>query len=438
MSNRKVRPQYSRAGSALDIGHSLFEIAQQKRVDDTVRILMLAHRIPYPPHTGDKVRAYYVARHLAKRHDLTLAFPIDDRDDWSGLDPLREEVGDIEFAGLWKHWGMFKGCVGLAFGRPVTLCCFASRRLRARIARRLQESVYDLVYVSSAAMAQYVEGERTIPAVMDFVDVDSDKWTQYGRRARPPLTWVYRTEGRRLQAYEARVARWARLCLLSTPAEEALLGAFAPWAKTAVIPNGVDLAYYASPPRPAADPALVFTGAMDYLPNIDAVTYFCSEIFPIIRAAVPAVCFSIVGLNPAPSVLALGRLPGVVVTGAVPDVRPYYAGAAVCVAPLRIARGVQNKVLQAMAMGLPVVATSPACGGIQARAEEDLVVEDAPAAFAKRVVDLLRDPTGRAALGRRARTFVEAHHSWEASLNRLEGLLQVVAGVRPPAGAQPA
>jgi sugar transferase (PEP-CTERM/EpsH1 system associated) len=392
-----------------------------------MRILMLAHRIPYPPHTGDKVRAFHIARYLAQRHDLTLAFLVDDPDDLPGVDALRGEVGRLEFSRLWKPWGMINCLLGLATRTPLTLRFFASGKLRGRVAHALHGGDVDLLYVSSSAMAQYVEWRAGIPVVMDFVDIDSDKWLQYSRKSRSPFAWLYRVEGMRLRRYEAAVARSAQLCVLATSVEEALLKAFAPWAHTAVVSNGVDLRHFAPGAGTAQDPTLLFTGAMDYLPNIDAVCYFCTDIFPRVRREVPEARFLIVGLNPAASVLRLSRLPGVVVTGAVPDVRPFYAQASVCVAPLRIARGVQNKVLQAMAMGLPVVATHRASAGIEARPGQELLVEDDPAAFAARIVRLLKDPTARSALGRRARAFVETHHAWEASLAKLDGLLRSTA-----------
>lgn len=394
---------------------------------------MLAHRIPYPPHTGDKVRAFHIARHLARGQDLTLAFLVDDPKDWSGVEALQREVGELEGAPLVKPWGMVKGLVGLATGSPLTLGYFGSRKLRDRIVRRMREIPYDLIYVSSSCMAQYVEWGQ-VPVVMDYVDVDSDKWTQYGRKTRFPLGWIYRTEGQRLRCYEAAVAWKARLCILATRVEEALLRSFAPWANTAVVPNGVDLKYYAPNGKKGTDPVLIFTGAMDYLPNIDAVHYFSSEIYPRIREEVPEARFLIVGEKPAASVLRLSRLPGVVVTGAVPDVRPFYAKASVAVAPLRIARGIQNKILQAMAMGLPVVATSGACQGIEARPEEGVLIEDDPVTFAARVGGLLKDPVAQVTLGRRARAFVETHHSWAASLTRLDDLLRAV--IASPAEVQ--
>jgi len=391
-----------------------------------MRILMLAHRIPYPPHTGDKTRAYHIARYLARRHDLTLAFLVDERADLSGLEPLREIIPAVEFGVLWKPWSLVKGLTGLATGGPLSLPYFQSRGLRRRLAHRMADVPFDLVYASSTPTAQYARALGR-PVVMDFVDVDSDKWRQYAERTGPPMSWLYRTEGRRLQAAEADIARWARLCVLATGSEENLLRSFAPWAETTVVPNGIDLEYFRPMERAAVPAAVIFTGAMDYLPNIDAVAYFCHEILPRIRGAIPATRFYIVGLNPSSEVQRLGSIPGVVVTGTVPDVRPFYARAAVCVAPLRIGRGVQNKVLQAMAMGLPVVATGVAQRGLEAKPGTHLHVEDEPVAFAARVVRLLNSPPERTAMGLQGRAFVEAHHAWDASCSRLEGLLGSIA-----------
>lgn len=391
-----------------------------------MRVLMLAHRIPYPPHTGDKVRAYHVARHLARKHDVTLACLIDDRTDRPGLAALRELVGRVEHAHVWKPWSLVKGLAALGAGRPLSFSYFGSRRLRSRLAPALAD--YDLVYVSSTPMAQYVRDLR-VPVVADFVDVDSDKWTQYGEHYRQPRRWLYRSEGRRLRQAEAEIARWASLCLLATSSEEVLLKSFAPWARTAVIANGIDLTYHASVEQASTQPNILFTGAMDYLPNIDAVQHFCADILPLIRRTVPDARFWIVGLNPSAEVRRLGDLPGVVVTGAVPDVRPYYERAAVCVAPLRIGRGIQNKVIQGMAMGLPVVASTVASRGIEAQPGRHLFVESDAPAFADRVLSLLTDPAGRRAMGRQARAFVEANHAWEQSLGRLDALLRDLLSV---------
>ena len=392
-----------------------------------MRILMLAHRIPYPPHTGDKTRAFHILRLLRARHEVTLGFLIDDAADRQGVAALRELVPDLEFRRVWKPLSLLKGLGGLATGGALSVSYFHSRGLRRRLVRRSHERPYDLVYAYSGPMAQYGRG-LGIPLVMDFVDVDSDKWRQYADHSRPPLSWLYRTEARRLQASEAEIASWASLCLLATPVEETLLRSFAPWARTAVIPNGIDSEYYAPSGIDPSQPAVIFTGAMDYLPNSDAVRHFCADILPLVRREIPETAFYIVGLNPSPDVVRLGEISGVTVTGAVPDVRPYYARAGVCVAPMRIGRGIQNKVLQGMAMSLPVVASSLAGRGIQAEAGRDLEIADDPAVFAAHVVRLLRSRAERRRLGEGGRACVETHYVWERNVERLEPLLAAAAG----------
>jgi hypothetical protein len=247
-----------------------------------MRILMLAHRIPYPPHTGDKTRAFHVARHLARRHEVTLGFLIDSASDLAGIEPLRGIVGEVEFGRLLRPWGLVKGLAGLVSGSSLSLPYFHSGRLKRRVARLAVERRYDLVYVSSTPMAQYARSLRT-PVVMDFVDIDSDKWRQYGDRSRAPLSWLYRAEAGRLKATEADIARWAGLCLVATPAEEVLLRSFAPWAHAGVVRNGIALDEFQPVERKGDPAAVIFTGAMDYLPNVDAVRYFCDEILPLIR-----------------------------------------------------------------------------------------------------------------------------------------------------------
>jgi sugar transferase (PEP-CTERM/EpsH1 system associated) len=402
-----------------------------------MRILMLAHRIPYPPHTGDKTRAFHIARHLARRHDLTLAFPVDDWADLGGLSALQDLGASLEYSRLWRPWSLLKGLGRLALGGSVSLGYFGSRALERRVKRRGVEGPYDLVYVSSTPMAQYAR-DFGVPVVMDFVDVDSDKWRQYAEHSRAPQSWLYRTEGRRLQAVEGDIARWAGLSVLATTAEETLLRSFAPWARTAVIPNGIALDYYQPVEQVPGPPAVIFTGAMDYMPNVDAVQHFCGEILPRIRERIPDTRFYIVGLKPAAEVRRLAETRGVVVTGTVPDVRPYYGRVGVCVAPLRIGRGVQNKVLQSMAMGIPVVASSVAQRGLEAVPGKHLYVEDDPLAVAERVVSLLEAPVAGKFMGRQARAFVESHHSWDASCSRLEAMLLALAKSNPRLAGSPA
>ena len=397
-----------------------------------MRILMLAHRLPYPPRTGDRVRAYHVARHLATRHELTLACLVDEPESAPDIEALRSEIPDLEHVEVHRGRKRLAALLSLPRGASATMAYFDSAVLRARLAARLTER-FDLIYVSSSSMAQYATDARRAPILMDFVDVDSDKWRQYGAQLPAYKAWVYRLEAARLRRHEIDAARRAARSLVATGEEERLLRSLAPWAPTTVIPNGVDLEYFTPRSRPAEAPSIAFTGVMDYFPNVDGVVHFCADVLPLIRAAIPEVRFVIVGKRPAAAVRRLAAMPGVQVTGAVPDVRPYLGDAAVAVAPLRVARGVQNKVLEAMGMGLPVVATARAREGIEARPGRDLLVEDDARAFADAVIGLLRSPARRLEIGLAGRAFVEAHHSWAASMAKLDSVLAEIT--RSPARA---
>lgn len=388
-----------------------------------MRVLMLAHRLPFPPITGDKVRAYHIARHLAGHHGLTLACLADEPGSAEAIAPLRQQIGDLECARIPRSPKRFWAMGRLLAGDSATRAYFDSHRLHTRIRARLSRERFDVIYVSSSSMAQYAPSVPEAPVVLDFVDVDSDKWLQYGARLPRYRGWVYQLEGSRLRRLEQEAAWRAAHCLVATRLEAELLRSFAPWTPITVIPNGVDLTYFSPPSAAPTSPTIVFTGAMDYFPNVDAVTHFAERVFPRVRTRLQEARFVIVGRNPTRAVRQLALLPGVQVTGTVPDVRPFLHQATVAVAPLRLGRGIQNKVLEAMATALPVVATSRAAQGLEARPGDHFLVEDDPDRFADAVTALIRAPARRQELGRSARAFVERHHSWPASLARLDRVL---------------
>jgi sugar transferase (PEP-CTERM/EpsH1 system associated) len=395
-----------------------------------MKILLLAHRLPFPPTTGDKIRAYHIAHHLAKHHSVTLGALADEADFVSSANQLRRTLGDVEVQGISRRWKRLAALGALIVGGSATMSYFSCGRLKRCLKRRLQAERYDLLYISSSSMAQYAESAPDVPAVVDFVDVDSDKWVQYGRQLGFPRGWIYSLEGRRLQWYEREAGRRAARAVVATEVEATLLRELLPSRAISVVPNGVDLTYFTPAAGSRDRPVIVFTGAMDYYPNVDAVAWFCGAILPTIRSAVPEVRFVIVGKDPTPAVMRLTGIPGVQVTGTVADVRPFLSQAALAVAPLRIARGVQNKVLEAMAAGLPVVATPKAHEGISAVAGRDLFVAREPSAFAEQIVALLRNAALRAEVGLRARHFVETNCSWEATYRRLD---QLIASILPGA-----
>lgn len=401
-----------------------------------MKILMLCQRLPFPPTKGEKIRAFHHLRFLGREHEVTLLTLAEGVGELAHAGRLRELTADIEVVPIALRRAKLKGLLALPLGTPMTLRYFDAPSLRERVRTRLARASYDLIFVYSSAMAQYVEEVHDSPIVVDFVDMDSHKWLQYARRAGFPLSLLYRIEGERMKAYERRVAGLADMSVVVSPAEAALFQAVAPGAPVAVVPMVVDTEYF-SPDGgpPAGPPTLLFSGVMDYFPNVDGVRYFAREIFPRISREMPAARLLIVGQRPTRDVRRLGRLPGIEVTGPVPDVRPYFGQAQVAVAPLRVAQGMQTKILEAMAMGLPVVATSRAYTGLEARPGEHLFVEDDPARFADIVVGLLRAPDLRLRVGRAARAFVEVHHAWTASMATLDRVLaDATRSRRVPAG----
>jgi sugar transferase (PEP-CTERM/EpsH1 system associated) len=295
------------------------------------------------------------------------------------------------------------------------------------LARRIREAVatesFDLIVVHCSSVGQYVAGVEGVPKILDFGDMDSQKWQIYGRIRAFPVSLVYRLEGRKLEAEERRLARKFDLCTCTTMAELETLRGYDLDVETDWFPNGVDHNYF-SPSSEPYDPDLIsFVGRMDYYPNQEAITRFCRETLPLIRARHAAARLVIVGAEPSRGIRALGLLPGVTVTGSVPDVRPYVIRSAVNVAPLRIARGTQNKILEVMAMGVPVVTSELAARGVDAEPGKHLLCASTAQAEAEVVLSLIEDPARRAQLGNAGRERVLSHHDWAKSMRRLDGIV---------------
>jgi sugar transferase (PEP-CTERM/EpsH1 system associated) len=388
--------------------------------------LFLVHRIPFPPDRGDKIRSWHMLRHLAGLGRVHLACFADDEADAAHLPALREALGGslgeahVEVRRTGKAIAAARA---LLEGKPVSLTLFDSARMRRFGARMLARPEVESVFAFSGQMAQFVPERLSQRFVMDFVDVDSAKFDAYAATG-GPLAAAYRREGKRLFAVERSVAARADASLFVSEAEAALFRARAnlPQACIRALGNGVDLDFYrpgASGVAEAPHPLVLFTGQMDYQPNVEAVRWFASEVLP----RLPGVTFAVVGRNPPDAVKGLAG-ERVIVTGAVPDVRPWLAAADVVVAPLLIARGIQNKVLEAMAMAKPVVATPAAFEGIEAEPGRDLLVADSAEAQAAAIARLLADPAEAAALGAAARKRVEDAYRWEARLAPLAAIVR--------------
>jgi polysaccharide biosynthesis protein PslH len=387
-----------------------------------VRILFLSQRIPYPPNRGDKITTWRLIERMRRAHDVrVIAFAHDD-DDRAAARHLNAHGIPTIAVDLALAKAKVRALPLLLTSRPLTLGVFGSKALQAAVDREAPSA--DLAYAYSSSMGAFLEPHARSKRVMHFAELDSDKWRQYAERSAPPMKWVYAREQRTLLRFESRVARAFSENVLCTPLEQKIFQDLIPGASSIVLRNGVDTAFHQ--PRPALAEArhLVFVGVMDYLPNVDGCVFFAHEVLPALRAKYPDTRFTIVGSKPTAAVEALARLPGVTVTGFVDDPREWLARAAISVAPLRIARGIQNKVLEALAMGLPVVGTTSATQGIEGVNGRDFLLADSTAEQIAAISRLFDAPDDARALGRRGREFVVRHHDWEHVFEPLDRLLE--------------
>ena len=394
-------------------------------------LLFLVHRIPYPPTKGDKIRSYHILKHLARSYRIHLGAFVDDPADWRYKARLEAMCASVCLLPLRPLQAKLRSLSGLAGNSALSLPYFRKQKMQRWIDSTLMRDDVRRLFVYSSPMAQYVMGKKyaSIRRIVDFVDVDSDKWRQYAQRKSWPLSWLYRREGERLLGFESRVARTFDASIFVSAAEADLFRRLAPEAAERVffMDNGVDFTYF-SPEREYQNPykdqsdVLVFTGAMDYWANIDAVRWFALEVFPQVRQSIPSARFVIAGSRPTRDVLQLASLPGVSVTGAVVDIRPYLAHASAAVAPLRIARGVQNKVLEAMAMAKPVLATPSAVEGIEYDNPVGLQVSDSGHQLAEMAIRLLQQD--RLQPIRASREWVCQRYDWDINLGRMHELFE--------------
>lgn len=395
-----------------------------------MKILFLAHRIPYPPNKGEKIRAFHELKFLAERHTIDLFCFADNSAEAEEQWNLRSLCRRIHVEARNPILTKLRMAQSFATGEPLTNGCFFSPRFRDEVQTTLARESYDLIFVYCSSMTQYIPTPAPAPVVVDFVDVDSAKWAQYAQYSRFPLSRIYAREARLLAHFEKHAAVASSLSLVATSQEAAQLRCGDQF-QVEVIENGV-----VPPPIPLGSqlpdelrklqPYVLFVGQMDYRPNIDAVAYFAEEILPLVQREHPDVRFVIAGRNPTGHVRRLARKPGVVVTGAVPAVEPYLFGASAFVAPFRIAQGIQNKILEALAARKPIVSTRRSAEAIGAKHGETLLIADSTAEFAEAVVRLLRDPGFRRKFDA-GPDFVRQNFDWQTSLTRMERLLEAAA-----------
>ncbi|MBA3012825.1 MAG: TIGR03087 family PEP-CTERM/XrtA system glycosyltransferase [Proteobacteria bacterium] len=402
------------------------------------KILFLAHRIPYPPNKGDKIRTFNEIKYLSESFSIELMALADKKSDLGFKKNLESYCHRVHLFPLNPVWGKLRGVRSLLAGNSISEGYFFQADFYKKLSELLSRKTYHAVFCFSSPMAAHVfkfysqQGKRLERPglVMDFCDVDSEKWRQYADRSSFLLRLLYKVEAKRVLAFEKKTNQFFDASVFVSEEESRLfIQRTGDAKKVHTLPNGVDHTYFSCDTMPLAsepDPSskiIMFAGAMDYYANVEGVEWFCKAVFPFIRARIPEAMFFIVGNNPHFRVRRLGNLKNVVVTGFVEDIRPYYKRARVCVVPLRIARGIQNKVLEAMAMEKPVVLTSAALCGIPACPGEHLFLADTPTAFAHDVLMLLNDKELAVKTGNSARKFTKNNFSWKLSMEKLKTLL---------------
>jgi hypothetical protein len=375
-------------------------------------------------------REYQFARRLASKHHVTIAFITDNPDAVGSISALRAEFGDLEFAAVPRTWKSLASAVSLAAGESCTLSYFRSEALRTRLADRLRRTRYDLLFVSTSSMIQYaLDADASIPLLVDFGDLDSEWWVRQATHGPFPATRFFRAEAMRLRIAEAAAARRAAGCLVETDEAAGIVRSLAPTAPVTVIPNGVDVEFFASSPRAGRTPTVVINAALSNEAKVREVVDFCRKLLAVVRATIPEARIIVASKDAVRVDGSLAGRSGVELAASVTDLRPLLHSYAVAAAPVEAGSDIRGSVLELMAAGVPVVATSVALGGLRAVAGRDIEIADDPLDFARRVIRLLEDSSGRAAMGARGRAYVASHHAWPVVAG---GLIEIVERLTAP------
>lgn len=395
-----------------------------------MKILFVCHRLPFPPKRGGKIRPFNVIRHLTESgHSVCVGSLARSKEELEEGQPLQEYCDKLLVGQISPAAAVAKMVARLPTTVPSSMGYFYSRSLHQQIREELRRSTYDLIFVHCSSVAQYVRSARGIPSILDFGDMDSQKWLDYSSYRRFPLSVGYWLEGNKLCREEKRLARRFSLSTCTTEAELATLRSFDAAPKLDWFPNGVDADFFSPTQAPYDPDQICFIGRMDYYPNQQAMIDFCDCVLPLIQTRRPETKLIIVGAEPSTEIKNLARRTGVTVTGTVPDVRDYVRRSSLSVAPLAIARGTQNKILESMAMGVPVVCSRNAAGGIDAIPGQHVLVAESADQYADNIIRVLDNPDERQGLSVSARQRVLSNHSWPASMAKLDTIIDSVASL---------
>ncbi|QDV82922.1 TIGR03087 family PEP-CTERM/XrtA system glycosyltransferase [Stieleria magnilauensis] len=405
------------------------------------RVLLLTHRFPYPPNRGDRIRSYNLMRVLAESFDVTLACPHDEPVSDAELQHVNQICSAVITAPVGTTRWLRAG-VSLLGGHSLTEGLFHQPAIADQVLACHQAQPFDAALVFCSSMFPYVDHDafRDTPMIVDLVDVDSEKWRQLSIDRSGPKSWIYSIESKRVRTLERRIAdRADAITLVSDQEADLFKSTITTTTPVHGVSNGVNTDYFRPPSQREASASgppsqreasasgasnLLFTGVLDYPPNVEGLIWFCTKILPTLRNHVD-IQLTIVGRRPNQAVKDLGSLDGVNLVGEVPDVRPYLHAADIAISPLKLARGIQNKVLEAMACGLPVITTTQSAEGIDAIDGSEFIIADDEAAWVDAISDLANDTTVRTRMACAARVLVVDHYAWSARMSQITNLLSV-------------
>lgn len=393
-----------------------------------MRILFLTPRLPFPPVGGDKLRVFNFIKHLSRNHKIALISFIADPDEANYLIEYASLLERVKTVLLSKEKSYSNACRGILSPKPFQIHYYYLKKMRQLIFQEIESGKYDLVFVHLIRMAEYVKDLRGVPRILDLTDAISLNYERSVRYRRDVFYLVNLIEKEKVRRYETEIISHFEKNLLISPVDKNYLSRYTDNQNIEIVPNGVDIDYFQFYDGVFDLNRVVFLGNMRTFPNSDAVEYFCKEILPLIRKELPKVKFHIIGSEPSKVVRKLASEPEVVVTGYVKDVRPFLRKAAVSVCPMRVGAGIQNKILESMAIGTPVVSTPEGVEGIEVNPGQEILVSNSSSDFAQKVTELIQNRALRRSISLNARRLVEKKYTWEITLNQLEHIITEVVG----------
>lgn len=403
-----------------------------------MRILYLSHRFPYPPTFGSKVRAFNTILHLVRQgHEVTVVAPVRSVAEANEADGIAPHCHAYMKPMVSRYAQLAKVAMTLPTTISASEAYFHSGQMRRAVDQMLNARSMDAVIAHCSSIGHVAAHVKGLPKLLDLCDVDSRKWLDYTAFKPWPLALGYRSEAMKLARTERRMAGNYGRVTVATRGELQALREIGVSENADWFANGVDTTFFS----PGADPydpkCITFVGRMDYFPNEQCMVDFCAEIWPRLRARDPDLRLQVVGAAPTAAVLRLAELPGVTVTGAVPDVRPFVRASALTIAPLKIARGTQNKILESMAMGVPALCSPIAAAGVDAEAGEHLLIASTVDEWTERILSVCRDPGLRDRFAQAGRARVQSHHTWLQVMDRFDRIFAECFGPQMAGGLAP-